>query len=602
MCGIVGYTGSEQAASVLFDGLEKLEYRGYDSSGIAVIDKKINVVKTKGRISCLKNCVNRTQSVGTTGIGHTRWATHGVPADKNAHPMLSFDGKFAIVHNGIIENFEIIKKQLTDKGIVFSSDTDTEAIVHLLAVEYEKSKNILSSIVATVKVLKGSFALGIICEDASERIFAVKKDSPLIIGLGNDCNMIASDIPALGKRTNRFILPNDFDVIELSPNNVSIYDLTLKKLSPEIIFVSDGICETNKNGFKHFMLKEIYEQPEAVRNLTNNDEVYDDIRNFIKSEFSALPTKIDVIGCGSAYHAALTGKYVIEKTARIPVEVHLAGEYRYKQPITGKNTLSVIISQSGETADSLAALREAKSLNSPVLSIVNSKYSSIARESDAVIYTAAGPEIAVATTKGYTTQLAALFMLCAVITEFQDKTTSIEITAKIKNLDKSVNQALNSVKQARLTAKRLKNQSSVFFIGRGTDFAPAYEGALKLKEISYIHAEAYAASELKHGTISLIGDGTHVIALSTDAEIENKLLSNIKEVKARGAYVTVITDSNNREFELSCDEIIKLPKSDSLFSPVIIAPVLQLISYYTALELGSDIDKPRNLAKSVTVE
>lgn len=603
MCGIVGFTGSEQAAPVLFDGLERLEYRGYDSSGIAISDcGKPNIVKTKGRISALKELASQKNLSGTTGIGHTRWATHGAPSNKNAHPMLSFDGKFAIVHNGIIENFAALKEQLMGSGIVFVSETDSEVAAHLLAVEYKKTAEIIPAIASVAKTLTGSFALGIICEDAPERIFAVKKDSPLVVGLGNGFNMIASDIPALGKKTNRFILPNDLEIIELSKNDVALYDTELNRLAPKTVSVTDAEAEADKNGFEHFMLKEIYEQPKAIYNLANNNEIYKNLSDFIKETFTHLPAKIDIIGCGSAYHAALTGKYIIEKTSRIPVEVHLAGEYRYKNPITGKDTLSIIISQSGETADSLAALREAKSQRSPVLCIVNAKHSSIARESDAVVYTAAGPEIAVATTKGYTTQLAALFMLSAVLVGMSDIQKSRDMIKDIQNLADHVSKSINSIQQVRILAKKLQNHNSVFFIGRGTDYAPSCEGALKLKEISYIHAEAYAASELKHGTISLIGEGVPVIALATDSATENKLLSNIKEVKARGAYVIAVTDSDNCAFEKECDEVIKTTQLNPLFSPIITAPVLQLIGYYTALELNLDIDKPRNLAKSVTVE
>lgn len=602
MCGIVGYTGAQNATTVLFDGLKKLEYRGYDSSGIATLRGKIFIEKAKGRISHLREKSENGKNLpGNVGIGHTRWATHGAPSDANAHPMLSFDKKFALVHNGIIENYASFKPQLIADGIRFTSETDSEVIVHLIAKNYSSLLDPIKAIKQTVECLKGSFALCILCDDYPGTIFAVRRDSPLVIGAGSDFNMVASDIPAIADRVTRFILPEEYEIAVVNDKEIKIYGehgiVPLKYFS-----VTDASATVGRGEYEHFMLKEMHEQANAIESLASDHDVYSDLHRFFSEKFGGLPQKIDLIGCGSAYHAALSGKYFIEKFTRICTNAYLAGEYRYGDPITGKNTLSVIISQSGETADSLAALREAKKRLSPVLCIVNAKHSSIARESDCMIFENAGAEIAVATTKGYTTQLAALYMLGIALREQQGRDCA-DMRKELAETGKAANRSLTDCDDtAKAIASALCENKNAFFIGRGVDYAPACEGALKLKEISYIHAEAYAASELKHGTISLIDDGVPVIALATDAALYGKLISGIKEVKARGAWVAAITNDNNNEFCGDCRFVITVPECAEHFGPIVVAPVLQMISYYTALRLGRDIDKPRNLAKSVTVE
>lgn len=602
MCGIVGFSGKENAAPVLFAGLYKLEYRGYDSSGIAVIsDGQISMVKTKGRVSDLeKKAAECKFPNGNTGIGHTRWATHGAPSDKNAHPMLSYGGNFAVVHNGIIENFSALKSDLLKSGITFVSETDTETVAHLLEREYSVCHDVLKSISRTVKLLRGSFALGIITPLYPDCIFATKKDSPLVIGAGDNFNMIASDIPALMKKTNKVILPGDGSIACLNQNSVKLYDENLNEIFPDYVYFENNETDADKEGFPHYMLKEIYQQPEAVARVFGKRTEADSFAEFIAKKFTVRPDKIDIVGCGSAYHAGLTGKYFIEKTARIPVEAHTAGEYRYRDAVTGERTLTVIISQSGETADSLAALREARRKNSPVMCIVNSRFSSIARESDFVFFTEAGPEIAVATTKGYSTQIAALFMLGLRLCT--DKKLIQYYERDFSSIADKMNEAVRLSERVFDIAKYVASREHAYFIGRLSDYATACEGALKLKEISYIHAEAYAAAELKHGTISLISEGVPVIAVSTDDELESKMLAGIKEVKARGGVVFAVTDSMSPEWDDECSCVIRVPHSDNLTCGIIAVPVLQLLGYYAAELRGCDIDKPRNLAKSVTVE
>lgn len=602
MCGIVGFTGKEPAFPILFDGLEALEYRGYDSSGIATLSEgKLRCVKTKGRVAELeKKSGGGTLLPGNAGIGHTRWATHGAPADKNAHPILSYGGTFAVVHNGIIENYAAIKADLEKDGVQFLSETDTEAVAHLLEREYSQTHDVLSALSRVIKQLRGSFALGIITPLYPVSIFAARKDSPLIVGAGDGFNMIASDVPALKNRTSKVVIPGDGDIIKIDPDGIKIYDYDLNERFCETVFVEKTDCDAGKDGFPHYMLKEIYQQPEAVARVFSKTDEIARAADFIASACGNPPRKIDIVGCGSAYHAGLGGKYFIESVSRIPVEVHSAGEYRYRDALTGKEVLTIVISQSGETADSLAALREAKRKGSPVLGIVNARLSSIARESDAAFFTDAGPEIAVATTKGYLTQLAALFALG---TELGEGRLRKEYFARIfDEIPDKIRSVIRMSQRVFDISKYVASREHAYFIGRLSDYATACEGALKLKEISYIHAEAYAAAELKHGTISLISEGVPVIAVSSDPLLENKMLAGIKEIKARGGTVFAVAGSECAHWEKECDALIRVPGCDSRISGLIITPVLQLLGYHAAQIRGCDIDKPRNLAKSVTVE
>ncbi len=602
MCGIVGFTGRENAAPVLFAGLKKLEYRGYDSSGIATLsDGKIHIVKTKGRVSALEEKSRFGELLpGSTGVGHTRWATHGAPSDKNAHPMLSNGGKFALVHNGIIENYAVLKAELIKNGVFFTSETDSEVIVNLVEREYLACGDVLRAIASTVKMLRGSFALGIITTLMPGCIFAVRRDAPLIVGAGDSFNMLASDIPALGGKTDKVLIPSEGDVVRINEDEIKVFDENLNKKTPEYMFFENAESDSEKDGYPHFMLKEIYQQPEAVERVFNKTDDISAMKAFIGQAFGGKPKKIDVVGCGSAYHAGLGGKYFIEKVARIPVEAHTAGEYRYMGAITDRETLTVVISQSGETADTLAALREAKAHSSPVLCIVNARLSSIARESDFVFFTEAGPEIAVATTKGYTTQLAALFELGLCLTD--DENTVEYYRKQFSAIPDIMREVIRGGDKIFSVAKYVASREHAYFIGRCCDFATACEGALKLKEISYIHAEAYAAAELKHGTISLISEGVPVIALSTADRLNEKMLANVKEVKTRGGVVFAVTNSDDGRWAEECSFVIKIPTCDEYISALAASPALQLLGYYAAEMRGCDIDKPRNLAKSVTVE
>lgn len=602
MCGIVGYTGCEKAAPVLFGGLGKLEYRGYDSSGIATIaDNKIYCVKTKGRVKDLiLKSKNGALLPGNTGIGHTRWATHGAPSDINAHPMLSYGGNFAVVHNGIIENFAALKAELVKDGVRFVSQTDTEVVAHILEREFSCAGDILTALSRTVRLLRGSFALGIITPLMPDCIFAARKDSPLVVGVGDGFNMIASDIPALQKKTNKVILPDDGNIIKLSAREVKVYNTDLGEIFPDYVFFENNDTDAEKDGFPHYMLKEIYQQPQAVARVFEKRAEFDDIAGFLSEKFGGTPKKIDIVGCGSAYHAALSGKYFIEQVSRVPVETHTAGEYRYRDILTGGDVLTVVISQSGETADSLAALREAKRRGSPVMSIVNARLSSIARESDKVFYTDAGPEIAVATTKGFLTQVAALFMLGLETGDGPSKKSFY--MRQFETIPQKIDSVIRLSNRVFDIAKYVAAREHAYFIGRLSDYATACEGALKLKEISYIHAEAYAAAELKHGTISLISEGVPVIALSTNRGIESKMLAGVKEVASRDGVVFAVTNSESTEWDEECSVVLRIPECDGLISALLVTPALQLLGYFAAELRGCDIDKPRNLAKSVTVE
>ena len=609
MCGIVGYAGRRKAAPLLLDGLKKLEYRGYDSSGIAVEsgDGVIRAVKAKGRLSRLTELTSGGETLdGTVGVGHTRWATHGEPNDVNSHPHLSEKGRFAVVHNGIIENYLELKSFLTEKGFSFISQTDTEVIAHLL--EYYFEGDVLTCIRKVLNKLSGSYALGVLFNETPDVFYAVRKDSPLVVGLGENENFIASDMPALLKYTRSFILLADDEIACVSKDKVVVYNKNAEAEEKQPFFVDWDPETAEKGGYPHFMLKEIHEQPKAVRDtvmprIKENEIVLDDV--VLTEEYVKNIKKINIVGCGSAYHAGIIGKYYIERVCRIPVETDLASEFRYRGPIADERVLTIIISQSGETADTLAALREAKRLKSKTLAIVNVVGSSIAREADNVLYTHAGPEIAVATTKGYTTQVASLYLIGLYLAGRLDSLSLTEYKEQLdslKALPDNIEKLLKTPETTQYLASLYYKNKDFFFIGRGMDYASALEGALKLKEISYIHAEAYPAGELKHGTISLIENGSPVIAVAVDKRLFEKTLSNIKEVKARGAKVIAVASKENSAVENEAEYTLYIPDCHPLLAPVLTAVYLQLFGYYVAAIRGCDIDKPRNLAKSVTVE
>lgn len=590
------------------DGLKKLEYRGYDSSGVAVIDGdgNIEVVKAKGRLQSLIDKTDGGKTLhGSVGVGHTRWATHGEPNDVNSHPHLSRDGKFAVVHNGIIENYIELREFLIARGYEFRSETDTEVIAHLL--EYYYGGDMLDCMRKVLNKLVGSYALGVLYSGTPEAFYAVRKDSPLVVGLGDGENFVASDMPALLRHTRRFILLGEGEIVRVAADSVDIFNRNMEKVEHEIVTVDWDEATAEKNGYPHFMLKEIHEQPlalAAVLSRIKGDEIVLDNVKFTADEIKNI-AKINIIGCGSAYHAGIIGKYFIERVCRKPVEVDLASEFRYRKPIVGKNTLTIVISQSGETADTLAALREAKRLGSRTLAVVNVLGSSIAREADDVLYTLAGPEIAVATTKGYTTQVAALYLIGLYFAGVIGARSSEEYAGllnSLKNLPAAVEEILAAPEKIQYLAAQYAGARDVFFIGRGMDYASALEGALKLKEISYIHAEAYPAGELKHGTISLIEKGSPVITVAVDPDLFEKTLSNAVEVATRGASVIAVAAKTNARIEQKADHTVFIPECSSLIAPVLTAVVLQLFGYYVAAAKGLDIDKPRNLAKSVTVE
>ncbi len=605
MCGIVGYVGTEQAAPVLLQGLEKLEYRGYDSAGIAVQQNGIFTVKTKGRLADLKQKIKQ-DILGHVGIGHTRWATHGAPSDINSHPHSSENGRISVVHNGIIENYMELKEFLQQQGKKFVSETDTEIIAQLF--DYYYQGDLVDTMIKVIDKIRGAYALGVLCEEHPEEIVAVRKDSPLLVGLGKNENYIASDIPALLEYTRDYYLLEDNEIVLLKKDSVQIFDLHKKEIKKDIFHVDWDVSAAEKDGYDYFMMKEIVEQPESLRKtifprIKENTIQLDQIE--LTAEQVKKINRIHIVACGSAWHASIVGKYVIEKLARIPVEVDLASEFRYRQPILQKDDLCIIVSQSGETADTLAALREAKKHGIRVLSIVNVVGSSIARESDDVIYTWAGPEIAVATTKGYSTQLSVMYLLALYFGSAKELISSQEMTEyidKLKKVPDDVEKLLEVEERMKALTEQYANTKDVFVIGRGIDYAAALEGSLKLKEISYIHSEAYAAGELKHGTISLVEEGTLVIAIATQQNLFEKLVSNIKEVKARGASVIAIAVEGSESIEKVADEVFYIPKTNELFSASATLVPMQLFAYYIAVQRGCDVDKPRNLAKSVTVE
>lgn len=608
MCGIVGYIGSDQAALILLQGLEKLEYRGYDSAGVAVFSENgIRVVKAKGRLRVLSELLDGGKALpGAIGIGHTRWATHGAPSDVNSHPQVSEGGKFAVVHNGIIENYLYLKEHLIRRGVQFVSETDTEVVAQML--EYYDKGNILETITRVISKVEGSYALGIISADHPDRIYAVRKDSPLIIGVGQGENFIASDIPAILSKTRDICRLRDREIAVLTADCAAFFNLDGEPVTKTPEHIDWDIEAAEKGGFEHFMMKEIFEQPKAVRDtitprIRNGRVVLDDIT--LTAEQLRSFTKICIVACGTAYHVGVVAKYAFEELLRIPTEVDVASEFRYRSPIIDEHTLMIIISQSGETADTLAALREAKRAGCRVLSVVNVVGSTIANESDDVLYTWAGPEISVASTKAYSTQLAVMYLLALYIGEKLGKLTSRQLDgyiAELESIPERIASMLEHKENIQFFASRYFNAGDMYFIGRNVDYAASLEASLKLKEISYIHSEAYAAGELKHGPISLIEDGTLVIALATDDRLFDKMMSNIREVKARGAAVLGVATEDRTEIEAQTDMVFYIPKISSFMLPSLSVIPMQLFAYYVASMKGCDIDKPRNLAKSVTVE
>ncbi len=609
MCGIVGYVGEKQAADFLLDGLTKLEYRGYDSAGIAVFDgQKIDVEKTVGRLSALKDKIKDKMPQGTIGIGHTRWATHGRPSDVNAHPHTDCTGKFVIVHNGIIENFMPLKEELIAKGHKFVSETDTEVVAHLLEEVYDG--DFLKSVNKVLDRIEGSYSLVFMCQDHPDTLICTKKDNPLVIGLGEGENFIASDIPAIISHTRRTYIMNDGEIAVVKKDGVWITDRKGNPITKKVFVVNWNAEAAEKGGYEHFMLKEIHEQPKAVRNTVsprinkdNTAVVLDELK--WTKEYIESFNKIYIVACGTAYHAGLVGKYYIEKLARIPVEIDIASEFRYRDPIIDTKTMTIVLSQSGETSDTLAALKESKRLGAKTLAVTNVVGSSIAREADQVLYTWAGPEIAVASTKAYTTQLVTMFLLAMYMSGLKGTVTperTHDLLNQLRALPDQIGRTLEDVEPIKTFAKKYAFNNDVFYIGRSLDYYVSLEGALKLKEISYIHAEAYAAGELKHGTLALIETGVPVIALATQKSVYEKTLSNIKEVKARDAVIIGIAAEDDNELEKYVDHVIKVPVTDELLIPLLTVVPLQLLAYYAAITRGCDVDKPRNLAKSVTVE
>ncbi|MDO7786563.1 glutamine--fructose-6-phosphate transaminase (isomerizing) [Desulforamulus aquiferis] len=609
MCGVVGYVGLKPATPIIVEGLKKLEYRGYDSSGVAVLDRDgLKVEKKMGRLAELEKALTGKELDATIGIGHTRWATHGRPSDVNAHPHTSNDGRIAVVHNGIIENYLHLREWLSSMGHEFKSETDTEVIPHLI--EHFYKGDLIEAVQQTVSHLEGSYAIMTISKDQPDRIIAVRQDMPLVVGLGENENLLASDIPALLKYTRQCYLLNDGDVVELRAEQVIIRDLTGQVVEKDIFEVTWDAEEAEKGGYEHFMIKEINEQPRALRDTLKGrtthqgDKVVLDEIKMTTHQIQGIK-KIIITACGTAFHAGLVGKYVIEQLVRIPVEVDVASEFRYRDPIVDKDTLVVVISQSGETADTLAALREARRRGARVVAITNVIASSVAREADDIIYTWAGPEISVASTKAYTTQLVGIYLLALYLAQERNTLAAgniKEILNELKAIYAKAQQVLDNESQIKEFAQQYHKCEDAFFIGRGLDYAVALEGSLKLKEISYIHAEAYAAGELKHGTLALIVENIPVIALATQQSLYEKMVSNIKEVKARDASVIALAMEGHTEVEKVADQVLYIPKTHPVLAPILTVIPLQLLAYYMAVYRDCDVDKPRNLAKSVTVE
>lgn len=610
MCGIVGYIGFNQASDFLLDGMAKLEYRGYDSAGIAIIgpENVIKIQKKVGRLANLEAIVKADPNEGTVGIGHTRWATHGRPSDMNAHPHSSEDGKFAVVHNGIIENYMPLKEELIEKGYHFKSETDTEVVAHLLEDMYDG--NFVSTVRRMLDRVDGAYALEIICADEPDKIICTKKENPLVIGLGKGENFVASDIPAIINYTRDTYILNDGELAIVTRDNVSVFDRKGNTIDKEVFHVNWNAEAAEKGGYEHFMLKEIHDQPKAVRD-TFGTHISEDGKTVIFDELNwtaddvAAFNKILIVACGTAYHAGLVTKQYIENLARIPVNVEIASEYRYSNPLTDDKTLCIVISQSGETSDTLAALKEAKRHGAKSLAITNVVGSSISREADNTVYTWAGPEISVASTKAYTTQLVAGLLFAVYLGQLNGKMDPAlggEILCGVKSLPTLIHEIFEVDEDMKAFAKHYGFKSDAFFLGRAIDYAVAMEGALKLKEISYIHAEAYAGGELKHGTLALIEEGVPVIALATQEDVYDKMISNIREVKAREAVVIGIGMKGDEELSKHVDHTIYVPRANKFIAPILAVVPLQLLAYYAAITRGADVDKPRNLAKSVTVE
>ena len=610
MCGIVGYIGFNQASDFLLDGMAKLEYRGYDSAGIAVIgaENVIKIQKKVGRLANLEAIVKADPNEGTVGIGHTRWATHGRPSDMNSHPHSSEDGKFAVVHNGIIENYMPLKEELIEKGYHFKSETDTEVVAHLLADMYDG--DFVGTVRRMLARVDGAYALEIICADEPDKIICTKKENPLVIGLGKGENFVASDIPAIINYTRDTYILSDGELAIVTRDNVSVFDREGNPVDKEVFHVSWNAEAAEKGGYEHFMLKEIHDQPKAVRDTfgthisEDGKTVHFEELNWTADDVAAF-NKILIVACGTAYHAGLVTKQYIENLARIPVSVEIASEYRYSNPLTDDKTLCIVISQSGETSDTLAALKEAKRHGAKSLAITNVVGSSISREADNTVYTWAGPEISVASTKAYTTQLVAGLLFAVYLGQLNGKMAPAvgeEILCGVKSLPTLIHEIFEVDEDMKAFAKHYGFKSDAFFLGRAIDYAVAMEGALKLKEISYIHAEAYAGGELKHGTLALIEEGVPVIALATQEDVYDKMISNIREVKAREAVVIGIGMKGDEELSKHVDHTIYVPRANKFIAPILAVVPLQLLAYYAAITRGADVDKPRNLAKSVTVE
>ena len=611
MCGIVGYTGRDNARDIIIDGLKKLEYRGYDSAGIALLmDGKINIKKHVGGIENLENLIAGENLYSHTGIGHTRWATHGAPSDINAHPHASEDGRVAIVHNGIIENYVELKEELISHyGVHFKSETDSEVVAHLIGLYMKESDCLEDAVYKAMGRMRGAYAIVAISADAPDKLVAVRKDAPLIAGLGKGSNFIASDIPALLKYVKEIYLIENGEMVVVTPDSVKIFDENRNPVNREVFHVTWDVDAAEKEGYEHFMLKEIFEQPKGIsetinRRLDENGMIKLDGISLTREDLDRF-SKIYIVACGTAYHAGLVGKTIIEKFAKIPVEVDVASEFRYRDPLVDENTLFIAISQSGETLDTLAALREAKRKGARILSVVNVVGSSVARESDDVFYTWAGPEIAVASTKAYTTQLTCMYLLGLYMGLERGTITEEfyrDFIGELSVIPEKLEGYIKKTGEIEALAKILYNRDQVFFIGRGLDSAIAYEGSLKLKEISYINSFAIAAGELKHGTIALMEPGTLVLALATQDFLYEKMISNIQEIKARGAHVLSIAKEGNRAIETQSNEVIYIPPCRDELTPLLSVVPLQLFSYFVAKERGCNIDKPKNLAKSVTVE
>lgn len=608
MCGIVGFVGKKEASPILVEGLSKLEYRGYDSAGVAVLeDGEIKVRKFKGRLKNLADDLEQSPLKGSMGIGHTRWATHGEPSDINSHPHTNENATISVVHNGIIENYIKLREWLKGKGYEFYSETDTEVIPNL--VDYYYKGDLFEAVVKATSKMEGSYAIGVICKDEPDKIVAVRKDSPLIVGVGKEEYFIASDIPAVINHTREVYLLEDKEFVIMTRDGIEIKTEDGEVVDKDIYHVTWDVDAAEKGGYEDFMLKEIHEQPKAIKDtltsrVIKNTKIQLDDIDFTKEELEAFD-RVFIVACGTAYHAGLVGKTIIEKLAKIPVEVDIASEFRYRDPLITENSLLIVVSQSGETADTLAVLRDAKRIGARVLAITNVVGSSVSREAHHVVYTWAGPEIAVASTKAYETQLIAMYILGIYFGEIKgtiDNELSEALKGELMNLSEKVKEILTQKEKLQKYASKNYMDKDVFFLGRGLDYAVALEGSLKLKEISYIHSEAYAGGELKHGTIALIEDGTPIIALLTDEKLKDKMISNIREVVTRGAKIFGIANEGDKEAKEVCDDVIYIPKTNALLTPVLSVVPLQLLAYYMAKQKGCDVDKPRNLAKSVTVE